>query len=219
MYPGSIQIACKGIIVFFKLDIHFFGRYEYWTFFCKLSCMSAIFPNRIPQARNATRIAFLACCISISCLTYAAEPTRDPLFHIERNKNANIVQYDAQLDIDGRLYAKEPVVAYWIRLANKGEIKELTWIQKKFAYGLKSKLDKKHNTARIEMAVDIGRTLVVKRFGEDYRAVGDINGVESFLDRIFIHARGRGISTRVEYIDLFGSSVAGQEEQHERFVP
>lgn len=110
-------------------------------------------------------------------------------------------------------------MAYWIRLANKGEVKELTWIQEKFAYGLKAKPDKKHNTAEIEMTADIGRSLVVKRFGEDYRAVGNINGVECFLDKIFIQAIGNGMSTRVEYIELFGSSVAGQEEQYERFVP
>lgn len=178
-----------------------------------------MFSNQTPQARFATRIAFLACCICISCLTHAAEPARDPLFHIERNKNANIVQYDAQLDSDGRLYTKEPVVAYWIRLANKGEIKELTWIQEKFAYGLKVKPDEKNNSAEVEMTADIGRSLVVKRFGEDYRAVGKINGVDCFLEKIFIQANGSGMSTRVEYIELFGSSVAGQEEQYERFVP
>jgi hypothetical protein len=169
--------------------------------------------------KELIRIAALICCMHLPLATIAAEPVHDSLFHIERNKNANIVQYDALVDNDGRLYGKEPVVAYWIRLADKGEFKELSWIQKTFAYGLKTKLDKKHNTATIEMAADIGRTLVVKRFDEDYRAIGDIDGVESFLDKIFIQASGSGMSTTVEYIDLFGSSVADQEEQYERFVP
>lgn len=149
----------------------------------------------------------------------AAEPAHDALFHIERNKNANIVQYDALVDSNGMLHTKEPVVAYWIRLANKGEIKELTWIQEKFAYGLKAKMDKKHNTAIVEMKADIGRSLMVKRVGEDYRAIGDIDGVESYLEKIFIQAHGSGASTKVEYIELFGTSVEGQEEQYERFVP
>lgn len=169
--------------------------------------------------RAYIKIAALTCSLCLSYPLYTAEPIRDPLFHIERNKNANIVQYDAQLAADGKLYSKEPVVAYWIRLANEGEIKRLTWLQKTFAYGLKAKLDKEHNTARVEMAVDIGRSLVVRRVGEDYRVVGDIDGVESSLDRIFIQASGKGIFTKVEYIDLFGSSVVDQKEQYERFIP
>ena len=169
--------------------------------------------------KTHSKIAILLYCLAISWLTHASEPDRDPLFHIERNKNANIVQYDAQVGDDGRLYAKEPVKVYWIRLADEGEVKKLTWIQKTFAYGLKAKLDKEHKTVRVEVAADIGRTLVVKRIGDDYRAVSDIDGVESSLDRIFIQASGRGIFTRVEYIDLFGTSVTDQKEQYERFVP
>jgi hypothetical protein len=156
---------------------------------------------------------------AISALAFAAEPTRDKLFHIERSKNANIVQYDAQLDGDGNLYSKEPVVAYWVRLANKGEIKKLSWIQRKFAYGLKARLDRENNTARVKMAADIGRTLTIRRVGEDYRAVGDINGVESYLDRIFIRANNRGILTRVEYIELHGFAVSDNKQQYERIVP
>lgn len=165
------------------------------------------------------KISTLLCFSVISSNAVSTEPTRDALFHIERNKNINIVQYDAQVSSDGRLYVKEPIVAYWIRYANKGEIKELTWIQKKFAYGLKVKLDQNTNTAKVEMAADIGRSLVVKRFGEDYRAVGDINGVKSFFNKIFIQASGSGISTKVEYIELFGSSMTNQKEQYERFIP
>jgi len=149
----------------------------------------------------------------------AAEPSRDSLFHIERNKNANIVQYDAQLGPDGRLYAREPVIAYWIRYANEGETKELSWIQRKFAYGFNVKLDKENNRATIDMAADIGRSLLIKRSGEDYRAIGKVDGVECYIDRIFIQANGSGISTRVEYIELFGTAVSDQKEHYERFSP
>ena len=37
-----------------------------------------------------------------------------PLFIIERNKNANVVHYDARLTADGKLDPKEPVIAYWV---------------------------------------------------------------------------------------------------------
>jgi hypothetical protein len=67
-------------------------------------------------------------------------PGHDALFHIERSKNASIVQYDALLDSNGDLLAKEPVDGYWIRHAEQGEVATLTWVQKKFAYGYKVKL-------------------------------------------------------------------------------
>ncbi len=50
---------------------------------------------------------------------YAEASNRQALFKIERNTNANIIQYDAQIGTDGKLLKKEPVVAYWIRLADK----------------------------------------------------------------------------------------------------
>lgn len=66
---------------------------------------------------------------------YAGEAGRDALFRIERNKNANIIQYAAQVQEDGTLHRKKPVTAYWVRLAEQGQEKKLTWTQRKFAYG------------------------------------------------------------------------------------
>lgn len=173
----------------------------------------------LAQAGEKLIIGLVLCLLTIPTLVTASELSSDPLFHIERNKNANIVQYDAQLDQDGRLHGKEPVIAYWIRLADEGEIKKLSWIQRKFAYGFKIEIDKEDNSARVDMTVKIGRSIVVKRNGEDYRAVAHINGVESFIDKIFIQAHGRGLFTRVDYIEFYGSAVIDQKAQHERFVP
>jgi len=146
------------------------------------------------------------------------EPGRVSLFHIERNKNANIVQYDVQIGANGRLDSKKPVVAYWVRLAEQGQVKKLTWIQRKFAYGFTVKLDQNENTATLNLVRKIGRTIEVKRVGEDYRAVTQINGVASYIDRIFIHATGKGLSTRVDYIDLHGNAVNNLDVQYERIA-
>jgi hypothetical protein len=152
-------------------------------------------------------------------IVQAAGPVRDALFHIERNKNANIIQYDAQVGTNGMLYSKEPVVGYWVRLAEQGQIKELTWVQSKFAYGFTVKLNKDENTAKLDMAANLGRTLLVMRDGENYRAITNIDGVESYIDRIFIQAAGKGTSIKVDYIELYGKAVNDQNEQYERFSP
>jgi hypothetical protein len=157
--------------------------------------------------------------ISSPAIVQADGPDRDALFHIERNKNANIVQYDAQVGANGMLYSKEPVVGYWVRLADQGQVKELTWVQSKFAYGFTVKLNKDENTATLDMAANLGRTLLVKRDSEDYRAITDINGVACYVDKIFIHASGKGTSTKVDFIELYGNAVSDQDEQYECFSP
>ncbi len=147
------------------------------------------------------------------------EPDHDALFRIERNKNANIVQYDARIGANGMLHEKEPVVAYWIRLAEQGQVKKLTWIQRRFVYGFKVKLDGEENTATVDLAKNIGQTIEIKRKDGDYRAVIQINGVESYLEKIFIQASGKGISTRLDYIELYGNAVNNRDEQYERILP
>jgi hypothetical protein len=146
-------------------------------------------------------------------------PNRGALFHIERNKNANIVQYDAQFQQNGTLHSEQPVVAYWVRLAEQGQIRELSWVQKKFAYGFSVKLNKVENTAKLEMVAIPGRTIMIRLDNGDYRAITDINGVKCYVEKLFIHADGEGLSTSVNYIELFGNSVSNDADQYERFQP
>ena len=164
-------------------------------------------------------ILLLIVMITASVWAQKAEPLRDALFHIERSKNANIVQYDAQLDSSGNLLSKEPISGYWIRHAEQGQVEELSWAQKKFAYGFKVKLKPEENTAKMELAAKLGRSITVMQSDNDYKAMTDIEGVASYLDRIFIHSSGKGLSTKVDYIELFGQSVSDQTEQYERFIP
>jgi len=170
-------------------------------------------------SKHMTIRLLLIAIVSSQAIAQADSLDRDPLFHIERNKNANIVQYDAQVGANGELYPKEPVVGYWVRLAEQGQVKKLSWVQRKFAYGFTVKLNKDDNTAILELAIDLGRTLLVKQDGEDYRAITNIDGVESYIDKIFIHATGSGISTRLKFIELYGKAVDSQGEQYERYSP
>ncbi|TAM47404.1 MAG: DUF4833 domain-containing protein, partial [Acidobacteria bacterium] len=48
-----------------------------------------------------------------------ADPNR--LFVIERSVNANVVVYDAVRGRDGRLDTADPVTAYWLMNADKGQ--------------------------------------------------------------------------------------------------
>ncbi|NCF61732.1 MAG: DUF4833 domain-containing protein [Gammaproteobacteria bacterium] len=172
---------------------------------------------RTPMNLRALLISI--CLIILPVVVFGSEPGRAPLFKIERNTNANIIQYDAQIGPDGRLLKKEPVVAYWIRLADKGQVQQLSWVQKTFAYGFDATLERDRNIAKLDMKAEIGRRITVKMEGSEYRATAEIDGAASFVEKIFIHATGKGMSTSVEYIELYGNDVETGEERFERFVP
>lgn len=150
---------------------------------------------------------------------WSAERSKHPLFKIERSSNANIVQYDAQTGDDGKLHRKEPVVAYWIRLAKNGEIRDLNWIQRRFAYGFKAKLDGATDTVELDMVADIGRPIMVGEQNGQYRAWMQIDGAMCFADKMYINSSGKGLSSKVHYIEFFGSDMKSGDRCYEKLVP
>ena len=169
--------------------------------------------------RNTLSCLLLVAFFIVPVTVDGNELVRDALFHVERNTNANIIQYDAQLEADGKLNSKKPVVGYWVRLAEQGQVKKMNWIQRRFVYGFKAKLNKKENTATLKMVADIGRIITVKRDGEDFRAVTEIDGVESYIERVFFHASGKGMSARLDYVEFYGTAMNSLDEKYERFTP
>lgn len=141
------------------------------------------------------------------------------LFKIERSKNANIVQYDVQMRADGKLDPQKPVVAYWVKLKTDGHTEDLKWIEKKFAYGFTAKYDDKTNTAVMDMAAKINRKIKVLEVQGEYRAQTTIDGRPAFLEKIFISSQGKGLATKVNYMELFGKDVKTGEDRYEKFEP
>src|SRR3954451_3952917 len=67
-------------------------------------------------------------------LSAYAQVTAEKLFFIQRSKNANEVHYDARVNADGTLDAKNPVDGYWINKAEDGSRNPISLIQR-VAYG------------------------------------------------------------------------------------
>jgi len=155
----------------------------------------------------------------VSASLLAQDPVIHPLFKIERSKNANIIQYDARSGPDDKLLKKDPVVGYWIRLNEQGQRKELTWVQRTFAFGFKTRLAKDRESAEMDMVADLGAPVSVIREGDDYRATIPIEGRTSYLDRIYIKASGKGIKVDVEYVETFGKDVETGEDRYQKIVP
>lgn len=141
------------------------------------------------------------------------------LFKIERSKNANIVQYDVQLTPDGKLYPKEPVIAYWIRLAKDGRRKELTSIQRKWAYGFKATYNAEENYAIMDMVAKIGRKIKVFEADGVYRGEIRIDGQPAFIEKIYITSKEGWMLPKVLSIELYGKNTETGEDRYEKIKP
>ena len=124
-----------------------------------------------------------------------------PLFIIGRNKNANVVHYDAQLTADGKLDPKMPVIAYWVMLAKGGQRKNLSWIEKKMAYGINIKPDPSVNGYKMTIVAATQRSITVKKVGSAFRAEIVIDGRPAILEKMYIDASG-GLRPTVHYLSL-----------------
>ena len=157
----------------------------------------------------------LTCPIQARSETLAGQP----LFHIERSKNANIIQYDAQVTADGKLFKKEPVVGYWIRLNEQGQKQSLSWLQRTFAYGFDTKLDNSREEAELNMKADVGQVIKIVREGDIYRATITIDGAPSYFEKMYIDATLHGLSLDVRYVELFGEDMKTAEARYEKILP
>ena len=148
-----------------------------------------------------------------------AQIKTSPLFIIERSKNANVVHYDARLTADGELDPKEPVIAYWILLAEDGRRKELSWIERKKAYGFTIKPDRSGKGHTITLVAAPERHITVKKEKDTVRAEVVIAGRPSVLEKMYINASDGLTGPKVQYIVLYGKDLQTGEKCREKMVP
>jgi hypothetical protein len=142
--------------------------------------------------------------------------TGPTLFIIQRSTNANEVHYEVQTDANGEL-ADEPVIAYWVMKAEGGGREDLTYFERKMAYGFEV-LDPDGNSGReMKLVAWEDRTIrLTKDEAGNWRALTQIDGEDAYLTRLYIETDESGITPSVVHIDLFGETVDGNDPIQER---
>ena len=148
----------------------------------------------------------------------AQTPETEPLFRIERSKNANVVQYDAVLRPDGSLDRDNPVDAYWLRLAKDGSRKELNWIQRTSAYGFSTRWIDEGKTLELDMVAAIERPIEVVRVDGGWRALCRIDGRPAWVERVFVQSEKGFVGRKIVHIDFAGVDVETGERRTERLM-
>lgn len=144
---------------------------------------------------------------------------RQPLFVIERNTNANVVHYDANLKPDGQIDPRCPVQAYWIMAAQDGHREELNAIERAKAYGFTVEPAGDSRAYRVELVAQKQRPIEVLRNGDTVRAETIIAGHRAYLTRIYVTAHKVLALPAVKSIEWFGTDVATNQALHETVNP
>jgi hypothetical protein len=148
----------------------------------------------------------------------AAQIKTQPLFIIERSKNTSVVHYDARLTAHGKLDPKRPVIAYWVLLTEDGRREELSWIEKKKAYGLGIKPDPSVNGHKMTLAAAPQQQITVRRGGDAIRDEGLIDGRPAVLEKLYIKASDGLLGPKGEYIEVYGKDLQTGGKRYEKIV-
>jgi hypothetical protein len=139
------------------------------------------------------------------------------LFIIQRSKNTNEVHYDVQVGADGHLN-DEPVIAYWVMKAEGGGREDLTYFERKMAYGFEVLEPDVNGNREMKLVAWEERTIRLTRTEDDkrWRAATTIDGEDAYLTKLFIQTDESGLTPSVEYVDLSGETVDGGDPVEER---
>ncbi|MEI8073877.1 MAG: DUF4833 domain-containing protein [Bacteroidota bacterium] len=126
------------------------------------------------------------------------------LFFIQRDPNINTLIYELNMN-KGGLIEDEPVHVYWIRYADKGQKEELNYIQRNFAYGVKSKLISKDNYEIRFVSYKKKQMVLKKSADNNFYIFTDINKKQAILKQVFIRVNGGSFWVpNIEYVELKG---------------
>jgi Domain of unknown function (DUF4833) len=132
------------------------------------------------------------------------EGNSNQLFFLQRTPNINTIVYELNYK-NGVLDSANPVHVFWIRYAEKAQRMELNYVQRSFAYGVKTKLLSPGN---YELSFVSNKKAVLNlRKGKDekYYVYTTINNKEAILCRIYLEIAGGSFwSPNIVYAELSG---------------
>jgi hypothetical protein len=142
------------------------------------------------------------------------------LFYLQRDPNLNTLIYELNIDKSGKVDEDQPVLAYWIRYGENQARKDLSYVQRKFAYGIDSKKTAKDQfELRFVSHKKLPLYLVKSAEDKKYHVYVTINNKKLLLDRIFVRIEGGSFwIPNVKYVELRGINQANDTLVTERIT-
>jgi len=112
------------------------------------------------------------------------------LFYIQRTPNTNTIMYDVNLE-KGVPNDEEPVSVYWLRYGEQGQREDLSYIQRHYAYGIKSKkLGNGNYELRFVSYKKLPFYLMRSPRDNQYHIQATVNGKQIEVNRVFLQIEG-----------------------------
>lgn len=145
---------------------------------------------------------------------------KNMMFYVQRTPNLNTIVYELNYNESSKIDDDNPIHVFWIRYGEHGQRKELNYIQRKFAYGLKvDKLSANKWKLRF-VSYDKHPMYLMLADNNKYYVFTDINGHRSVLNRIYLKIDGGTFwSPNVLYVELKGTDAETGKENIERIKP
>nr|WP_121272802.1 DUF4833 domain-containing protein [Pedobacter schmidteae] len=184
-----------------------------------------------PNARLLFILGFIALFLDLGVYAQTADnsdpsPLKFPvphgisnqLFYLQRDPNTNTIICELNVDEDGELNKKEPIKVYWLRYSEKGGREELSYIQRKFAYGIQSKaIGDDEYELRFVSHKKLPMYLQKSADDKKYHVYVTVNKKKIQLDRIFVRIEGGSFwIPNVKYVELKGINTANKAQTIER---
>lgn len=154
--------------------------------------------------------------VTIIMLSITPDATAQRLFHISRSVNRNWVCYDVNQK-NNLLDIKNPIHVYWHNNTdNPGHENELSFFQRKMAYGY-NVINKGNNEVEVKLTAYRKRSMKVKRHNGKWMCVVNINNRLCQLKEIQVKTK-EGNPMHVLYINLLGTALSDGSAQKEKIV-
>lgn len=140
------------------------------------------------------------------------------LFYLQRDPNTNTIICELNVDKDGEVIANEPIKVYWLRYGEKGEKEDLSYIQRKFAYGIQTRaIGADQYELKFVSHKKLPMYLVKSADDKKYHVYVTVNNKKIQLDRIFLRIEGGSFwLPNVKYVELKGINTTNKTPTIER---
>jgi len=165
----------------------------------------------------------LTAVMALGAMIYASAqnfpvPTGNPyqLFYLQRTPNTNTIVCELNVN-KGVLNTEEPVHVFWIRYGEQGQREELSFIQRTFAYGIKSEKVSNDKYDLHFVSYKKYHMYLMKGANNKYNVYAPINQKQAILERIFVKINGGTFwKPNVEYVEIKGIDPGTGKEVTER---
>ena len=143
------------------------------------------------------------------------------LFYIQRDPNTNTAIYAINYQENGKIDTTNPIKAYWIRYAEKGEKKDFSYMQRKFAYGIESKTSNNPEEFELQFVSYKKLPLILKKTDSDqnYHVFVNVNQKKIQVEKIFVRIEGGSFwLPNVKYAEVTGIDASSNKTITERML-